>query len=282
MLLCVFIPYLFFYMKFLGVIFSILFLLSCSSTKNSTEYFLMRSESGKKPYYYADVYGLIMIQKHYQEARQFVGNLAAVKENDKWGFINKDGVEVIPCMYDWVSSFGEFGFDKNVAVIKNGTDKYKIPMFTPCYTALINVCGKVISKRYGFIYPIENGLSIVNNGMEFYNVGRELSASKDGLWGCIDKRGKEIIPCKYELMYPFRENITFVRINGLWGCIDKRGKEIIPCKYDGVIYKSLIQKINTFDNENFKFNMLEEYEKDVIYMYLKDNIFLFDKKGREI
>lgn len=43
----------------------------------------MRSGSGKKPYYYADVYGLIMIQKHYQEARQFVGNLAAVKENGK-------------------------------------------------------------------------------------------------------------------------------------------------------------------------------------------------------
>lgn len=238
----------FFSMKFLGVIFSILFLLSCSSTRNSTEYFLMRSGSGKKPYYYADVYGLIMIQKHYQEARQFVGNLAAVKENGKWGFINKDGVEVIPCIYDWVSSFGEFGFDKNVAVIKNGTDKNKIPMFTPCYTALIDVCGKVISKRYGFIYPVENDLSIVNNGMKFYNVGRELSASKDGLWGCIDKKGKEVI----------------------------------PCKYNGVIYKSFIQEINTFDNENLNFDVLNEYKRDVIYMYLQDIIFLFDKKGRKV
>lgn len=41
-------------------------------------------------------------------------------------------------------------------------------------------------------------------------------------------------------------------------------------------------QINTFDNENLNFDVLNEYKRDVIYMYLQDSIFLFDKKGRKV
>lgn len=46
--------------------------------------------------------------------------MVAVKKAGKWGFINKEGKNVIPCQYDKVASFRE-GL---VAVVKNGKSGY--------------------------------------------------------------------------------------------------------------------------------------------------------------
>ena len=42
-----------------------------------------------------------------QDARNFYTGLAAVKQHDKWGFINTKGILVIPCEYDIVFDFRE-------------------------------------------------------------------------------------------------------------------------------------------------------------------------------
>lgn len=52
----------------------------------------------------------------YERAKDFSEGFAAVKKAGKWGFINKEGKNVIPCQYDKVASFRE-GL---VAVVKNG------------------------------------------------------------------------------------------------------------------------------------------------------------------
>ena len=46
--------------------------------------------------------------------------MARVRLNDKWGFIDKSGSEVIPCKYDGADSFSE-----GLAKVKlNGNDGY--------------------------------------------------------------------------------------------------------------------------------------------------------------
>jgi len=256
------------------------FFCSCSSLKNNSKsLYLARANSGKTPFYYTDIYDNIKIKEHFQEARQFCNKLAAVKRNSKWGFINSKGEMKIPFQYDWVSSFGEFGFNQNIAIAKANIIKDRNPMFTPSKTALINIKGDTIAV-YGFISPITNGLSIVNNGFSFKNVGRSLSSS-EGLWGCINKKGKEIIKCKYDLMYPFYNNISFVRKNGLWGCINKKGKEIIECKYNNVIYIDDNIVINTFNDISGE-NKKEISKKGIIYMFLQEIKVAFDKKGNRI
>lgn len=265
----------------LSVLLLSVFFSSCSSLKNNSKIlYLDRASSGKAPFYYTDIYGNIQIREHFQEARQFCNNLAAVKKNSKWGFINPRGEVKIPFQYDWVSSFGEFGFNHNIAIAKTNINKDRNPMFTPSKTVLINTEGDTIAI-YGFVSPIINGISIVNNGFSFKNVGRSLSSS-EGLWGCINKRGKEIIKCEYDLMYPFYNNITFVRKKGLWGCINKRGKKIIECKYNNLIYNDDNVVINTFNDINRE-NKEEKYiKKGVIYMFLQQEKIAFDKKGNRI
>ena len=50
----------------------------------------------------------------------------------------------------------------------------------------------------------------------------------------LDLTGKEIIPCKYQLIV-FHRDYLGVRLNGKEGAFDLTGKEIVPCKYDGVV-----------------------------------------------
>lgn len=200
---------------------------------------------------YTDVYDHVVIPDVFQDARQFCHQLAAVKRHGKWVVINVLCDTVIPFRYDWVSSFGEFGFSEKVALAKLEVDKFRQPMFTPCPTVLINPEGQEISPWYGYVSVIETGLSLVNTGTDLKNAGHQLLYSTDGKWGCIDRKGRERIACIYDLMYPFRGPVTVVRRDGLWGVINRKGWEVIPCRFIGVLFRSSFCDVNTFrDIEN--------------------------------
>jgi hypothetical protein len=50
-------------------------------------------------YAYADKYGIIVISGPYEQAYEFSEGLAGVVLNDKLGFIDRNGKQVIPCMF---------------------------------------------------------------------------------------------------------------------------------------------------------------------------------------
>lgn len=256
-----------------------------SCRTQETALFMNRSMCGSQEVYYADKYDGLHFRKYFQDGRQFSNGLAAVKEDGKWGFITAEGKIQIPSEYDWVSSFGEFGFDESVAVVKNKTDKDKIPMFTACPSWLINKKGKKITPQYGIIFPIENKLSIVNNGTEFRPVGKSF-ASSDGKWGAVNSRGEVVIDCEYDLMYPFWEDITFVQKKGKWGCVNEKGKLLIPCKYDRVCFKSERAEVDSrFDaaaTDDLKHTLIPNQKLNVIYMFSENEVIPFSKKGKRI
>ena len=279
-------------MKYVSFLVAYLILSSCSSfrevrgtSSDNCKLYVAHSCGGKNPYYFTNQYDILQFPERYEGARQFVNNRAAVQKNKKWGYIDKEGNVIIPFLYDWVSSFGEYGFDESVAIVKEGIDKDRLPMFTPCKSGLINDKGELITPWYGFIFPIEKKLSMVNNGTIFKNVGTSLSYSQDGKWGCIDRRGKEIINCQYDLMYPFRDNITFVRKNGKWGCINEKGKEIIPCEYEGGYYKSDKLEVNTYRDTNkdepVGSSLLQLRKNNIIYMVDTGKCVVFDAWGKK-
>jgi len=47
-----------------------------------------------------------------------------------------------------------------------------------------------------------------------------------GLWGCIDKSGKVIVPIKYDEigLFGYKTNLAKVNLNGKYGFINKAGK----------------------------------------------------------
>ena len=55
-------------------------------------------------------------------------------------------------------------------------------------------------------------------------------------FGIIDKSGREIIPCKYDIIIPCRdEGVILAQLEGKWGLFSLTGDEIVPCKYDDLL-----------------------------------------------
>jgi len=130
--------------------------------------------------------------------------LRKVRRQDKWGFINKTGKEIIPLKYDDVDSF----YDGLAKVKLNSKYGY------------IDKTGKeIIPIKYDSIRYFSEGLARV----ELY--------SKIGF---VDNTGKEVIPVKYDDVGDFKDRVAKVKLNNKWGVIDKTGKEIVPIIYDDI------------------------------------------------
>jgi hypothetical protein len=62
-----------------------------------------------------------------------------------------------------------------------------------------------------------------------------IAVNLNGKWGFIDTNDNVIIPPKFKSVRNFKKGISYVQMRGpnnewLVGCIDKKGKEIIPIK----------------------------------------------------
>ena len=84
--------------------------------------------------YFLDSEGNKLFNKQFEKVWKFSEGLAAVEQNDKWGYINTKGEVVIPCIYD---SFGNFS--------EGLADVYQIGKGG----AIINTQGKVIMAECG-------------------------------------------------------------------------------------------------------------------------------------
>lgn len=54
----------------------------------------------------------------------------------------------------------------------------------------------------------------------------------NGKCGYIDKKGKEVVPLRYDYTGYFSEGLAKVELNGKWGLVNRNGAEIITPKYD--------------------------------------------------
>jgi hypothetical protein len=148
----------------------------------------------------------------------FSNGLARIQKrtviNNKWvsnyGFINRKGEVVIPCVYEKANDF-----KTNVTwVKKKGSDIY----------SLIDQSGKTIpTKPYKKVGTIVSGFT------------DRLAVYKNGAMGFINQEGTEVIPCKYSGSVIFSDGLCCVTPyngNGKYGFIDPNGNIAIPFKYN--------------------------------------------------
>ena len=132
--------------------------------------------------------------------------------NDKWGFVDESGKEIIPFTYDEVGEFSE-GLARAMMIGKFGWH----------YWGFIDKTGKVI-------IPLKyNGVGDFSEGLA------RAMISRGGFldWGFIDKTGKEVIPLKYSYVGDFSEGLARVKAsNGRWGFINQAGNAVISFIYD--------------------------------------------------
>ena len=127
-----------------------------------------------------------------------------VDSKGKWGYVDADDKEVIPCKYDYA-----YPFYKGFARVKLDNR-----------WGLIDESGRgIIPCKYDFVNGFSEGLAPL-----------QLS----GKYGYIDKRGREAIPCRYDIATDFHEGVAAVLSRYKWGLIDKSGKQVLPCKYDEI------------------------------------------------
>lgn len=261
---------------------------SCAASQCPQLY--MNRTRGSAPCYFTDEYGhAVFGNARYEDARQFIGDRAAVRLNGKWGFIDPSGATAVPLQYDWCGSFGEYGFDKSVAMVKNEVDKFKVPILSDCPTALIDRKGNRVTPFYGFIFPVRDKVAFVNDGRtDFADTRLQNLGFADGKWGCVDPKGRLVVPCVYELAYLLERTYGFaiVRRDGKWGVLNDRGRPIIPCVYDAVYYKSGHTVIDTqADTAEAGKSVAAPnggFREKLLYMQKEDETEIFTEKGRRV
>lgn len=161
----------------------------------------------------------LIVPFKYDDIRDFKEGLARVGLNGKYGFINETGKIVIPIQYENASPYFEEGF---VAVYSKVGGKY----------GFINTKGALITP---IIYNEEAEVGDGNTWPGYFSNGYA-RVVKDGMFGIINPKGKEVVPCRYTDMYrsdDYGSLAIFPVMKGdKLGYVNISGKEIIPCIID--------------------------------------------------
>jgi len=228
---------------------------------------------------FQEVTAFIYEQTHtYNSSTSTSEGLAAVCKDGNWGFIDKSGKEVVPCIYTKVWDYSE-GL---AAVCKDNK------------VGFVNYIG---SEVIPFVYD-----SVSRDG---FSEGK-VAVEKNGKWGYIDITGEEIIPFMYDVDHDmagsFEEGKATVQIGSRYdkckyGVIDQTGKEFIPVIYDelrgygtNLITAKLDNKWGYLDRETgkvalpFIYGEAGDFSDGFAIVKLLDetNISLIDSAGRVI
>ena len=168
-------------------------------------------------------------------AGHYVSNLICVSTDNLEGIINRKGEVIVPCIYT------DFTFDKEGFGIKTTDEKWGLLyldgkiIIDPLYSNRIAASDFDLRK-----YKIVNigGRCAKDDKMERNPIG--------GKWGCIDEKGKVIVPFEYDGIEETGGGLGLFKINvggdrdtegqitgGLWGICNK-DMVLVPPSYDDV------------------------------------------------
>lgn len=211
--------------------------------------------------------GKLVIKPVYRStAWEFQEGLLAVKQGNRWGFVDRRGkMAISPQFVDAkpnliseeeldIANYYTLKFSDGLAAVTldgvnygyiNKQGKIAIPLQFKYARAFSEGLGLVQTRsgNWGFVdkagklaieLPPANNLklaeatllSIFSEGLAGVKIGDK--------WGFIDRTGKQVIPPKFDNVYPFSEGLAGVMIDGKYGFIDRTGKQIISPNFDRV------------------------------------------------
>lgn len=155
----------------------------------------------------------------YEEYGNFTEGLARVRVNEKWGFINKEGKEVIAPQFHYADAFSN-----GLAIVRNEHDQH----------GAIDVFGNlVIDYRFSNLTNFEKG----------YAKFGDLKT-----WGLIDTAGNIVVPQEYISIGTVRKNKVTVQV--LEGEEYKEGVLTIG---NGIEWNNNLDHINEFNKKKKEF-----------------------------
>lgn len=151
---------------------------------------------------YIDTAGNRLFPPVFDNAMPYNEGYAPVFRYQRWGLIDRDGHEVLPTMYEHLTTNADSCFFAG--------DEYGMALFDYSMKPLTP-----------FVYTWVNSVS---EGL--------IGVQRDGKYGFIDRSGREVIPCTYDEIGLFQQGRTLVRKGDKYGIIDTAGRIILPIEYD--------------------------------------------------
>lgn len=174
---------------------------------------LIACSEDNKEYKYIDTKGKTVITGDFVSAFPFVDGMAVVAEknndNYRYGVIDKKGKYIIEPQKNGLQSIGE-GL---LGMMKSSSSK----------VVLIDKNMNEIGSSYDF--PSMSYSPVFSCGLI------RVYKSEKG-YGFINKKGDEIVPCKYYSAYDYTDDVTFVKkeSDSNWEAIDKTGETMFKLK----------------------------------------------------
>ena len=148
-----------------------------------------------------------VMEPAYDSFGPFTDQLVKVSNNGKEGLVLREGKEVVPCQYEFVS-------------IASGGKAY-LSFRTETGLGLTDLMGKtILEPKYEEVFPLEDG---------------RYALVEKGNWGIASINGKELFSPAYDsLIVGYEGSYLFRNTEKLWGYCDSTGTTVIPAKFIGL------------------------------------------------
>lgn len=169
--------------------------------KNGFARIMKKDDAGQK-YGYINEKGQILLECIYDDATDFSEKgVAVVAKDGKYGIIDKTGKEIIQFKYDYICEYN------------NGRAK----VFNDGKYGYLNPGGREIIKcKYDSITDFKDNDYAI--------------AIKDGKEYFIN-RSEKVVSIDTYLDLSVQNNTLITKVDGLFGCVNKKGKQIIEAEY---------------------------------------------------
>ena len=193
---------------------------------------------------YIDISGNLIIPQLYAGGWSFHNGIAIVCKIrklfvERQGGIDKRGNEIVPFVYNDISTFGTDGFAVVRRNSKCGLVDVSGNQIVPCLYEEARAHDKLVpvahNSKWGFINTIGN-IVIPFKFFDAYGFQDEMCIVRDSnyFYGYVNNNGDEITPCKYQDAHYFNNGFAGVQFHDKWGVVNKQGKLVIPCIYDSI------------------------------------------------
>lgn len=201
-------------------------------------YYFLPFENEEK-WGYINELGQEMIKPIYEEASLFSEGLAAVFKNNKYGYINKSGKVVVDFKFKDAEAFHHGAAvvmaDSMYGLINRSGDFLIKPQFEELSEAAEDIYVGVKEEGSGYIH--KNGQQLTRFMFDLsndFNNGYAV-VSKDEKFGLLNAGGFFNIEPKYEELVFIGSNLLKAKTSDeLWGIVNVQGEIILPFLYDAI------------------------------------------------
>ena len=178
--------------------------------------------------------GEVTIKADYQELKEVKEQIYIAKQNNKYGIIDGLGNGLTAFEYDGMT-YNEKAdlFFADDSEYKTSIIDNKYDVKTTGILSEVNTDEEYIRMRISDEYKYYNLKGEEISNIQALKNNTIFLDKKDGKYGYVDKKGNAITEYIYDdAIEQNKYGFVAVKENGLWGALDKEGKEVIEPKYN--------------------------------------------------